>query len=205
MLSDPYALQQEKARLRGRLRAQARQLYGGRRAEISQKIFSLLVQLPEFRSADTIFGFAGTQNEPDTLPFLYTLLQQGRQLALPRCEADGRMQFHRLSAPGQLTPGRFGILQPPADAPILHPGPGSLLLAPCLGCDLRGVRLGHGGGYYDRYLAGADHPWVVLCPEALLCSEIPRGPFDCAAPLLLTEQRLYRIGGSVCQIGAQSS
>ncbi|MGI8747120.1 MAG: 5-formyltetrahydrofolate cyclo-ligase, partial [Deinococcus sp.] len=53
-------------------------------------------------------------------------------------------------------PSRFGALQPPADAPQVERGQVQAVLLPGLAYDRRGVRLGYGGGFYDRLLAEWD-------------------------------------------------
>ncbi|MDK8873205.1 5-formyltetrahydrofolate cyclo-ligase [Paracoccus sp. SSJ] len=52
---------------------------------------------------------------------------------------------------GRLEPGRFGTSHPPADSPVLVP---EVLIVPLAGFDRAGHRLGYGGGFYDRTLAG---------------------------------------------------
>ena len=78
------------------------------------------------------------------------------------------------------------------EAETVEPGEGDLMLVPALCCDVRGVRLGHGGGYYDRYLADAAFPWAVVCPQALLAAAVPADPWDVIAPIVATDQAIYR-------------
>ena len=58
---------------------------------------------------------------------------------------------------------------------------------PALACDRRGYRLGYGGGYYDRWLAGCSGWKVGLCRAALLQDRLPRGPYDIPVDLVVTE------------------
>jgi 5-formyltetrahydrofolate cyclo-ligase len=57
--------------------------------------------------------------------------------------------------------GVWGIPEPKADKPVLEP---NVLLVPLLAFDARGGRLGYGGGFYDRTLAGlrAKKPIVAI-------------------------------------------
>ena len=65
--------------------------------------------------------------------------------------------------PEALRPGKWGILAPdPACCSRVEAGEIALLLAPCLAVDAAGVRLGYGGGYYDRYIARPDFHGVTL-------------------------------------------
>ena len=73
----------------------------------------------------------------------------GWTLAFPRVTKDAPLSFH-LAARADLHAGVLGIPEPPASLPVATP---DALLVPLLAADLRGNRLGQGGGYYDRSLA----------------------------------------------------
>ena len=89
----------------------------------------------------------------------------------------------------RLSPGAFGIPEPDPDCPVVKVEDLSMILVPGLCFDLRRFRLGHGGGYYDRYLAGFSGLTVALCRDRLLFPSLPTEPHDRAVDLLLTETR----------------
>ena len=75
------------------------------------------------------------------------------RLCFPRMsQAGNELTFHASSF-AALVPGRWGILEPPAQAPVVQP---TLVFVPALLADREGARIGHGFGFYDRYLA--QHP-----------------------------------------------
>ena len=57
-------------------------------------------------------------------------------------------------------------------------GPDALALVPCLAASRDGVRLGRGGGYYDRFLAGFAGRALLACPAALVFDTLPADPWD---------------------------
>ena len=65
---------------------------------------------------------------------------------------------------------------------------------PCVTCNYLGQRLGHGGGYYDRFLSQYRGGTVLLCRELLIRQEIPVEPHDYPVPWVLTERGLYEDG-----------
>ena len=96
-----------------------------------------------------------------------------------------------------MQPGAYGILEAPASLPAFdtaHLGDGALALIPCLAASPDGVRLGRGGGYYDRFLAHYKGAGLLLCPEALLLDELPCDDWDVrfAPENILTEKGILR-------------
>ena len=153
-------------------------------AALAQQLFAL----PVWRQAPAVFCFASMKTEPDTSGIRRAARAQGKVLALPRTRPGGQMEFFPLEALDQLQPGRYGIAEPPAGTP-LFPAPGDLILVPCLTAGRDGSRLGHGGGYYDRYLARHACHRLLLCPTPLLFDRLPCESWDIrfAADQLLTE------------------
>lgn len=153
-----------------------------------------IAALPEYQRAGTVLAFAGTEREIDTGPLLAMTLSGGKRLALPRCTGPGVMEARLVETPALLRPGAYGILEPAADWPPVSPAEIDLILVPCVACDRTGRRLGHGGGYYDRYLAAYGGPAALVCPQALVLDRVPQGLFDRAVPLLVTEAGVFRAG-----------
>ncbi|PTA68453.1 5-formyltetrahydrofolate cyclo-ligase [Deinococcus arcticus] len=84
-------------------------------------------------------------------------------------------------------PSRFGALQPPAGAPQVPLATVDAVLLPALAYDVRGVRLGYGGGFYDRLLPGFAGLTVGVTAGALLVPALPTDPHDCPVAWLATE------------------
>ena len=64
------------------------------------------------------------------------------------------------------------------------------MLVPCVCCCGSGVRLGYGGGYYDRFLPGTPAVRAALCWEKMMAEDIPREKHDCAMDFVVTEERV---------------
>ncbi len=92
---------------------------------------------------------------------------------------------------GPLAPGPFGLLEP--TTPAVDPGVLDLVLVPGLAFDREGYRLGHGKGFYDRFLASVGTERVGVVPEALLLPHLPRDPWDVPVNYLATEQGVRRV------------
>jgi len=109
-----------------------------------------------------------------------------RRAALPVVEHEaGPLAFHAWRPDSPMQAGRYGIPIPLAGLP-LQP---DVLLVPCVGFDATRLRLGYGGGYYDRTLA-ASQPRPYTVGVAYACAQVealPREPHDIPLDLIVTE------------------
>ena len=123
-------------------------------------------------------------HEPDWRPLLERWPEALRQrLALPvvRCEGGiGRLTYGAWHPADPLHADGCGIPAPVAAAP-LQAHQLALLLVPALAIDQRGIRLGSGGGWYDRLRA--DPAWrqvpaLAVLPAACVAPSLPADPWD---------------------------
>ena len=191
-MPEPALLEQKKS-LRRTVRAAAADFYPRHGAASSREIFTRLISLPEYQACRTLFCFVGTGHEADTFLLLRHALQHGRRVAVPLCTGPGRMEARLIPDLDALSArGAYGIPEPAPDAPRIALQEIDFAVVPCLCCDRKGHRLGHGGGYYDRCLEHALFPWTVVCPEALLVPAVPVEPWDVTAPIVVTDHGVYR-------------
>ena len=185
---------EEKQQLRRTMRALEGGLSARYKEESSHAIAAHLLAMPEYQEAGTVFCFVGTDREIDTRPILEDILAAGKRLCVPLCVAEGIMELRQITDLGQLTPGAYGIPEPPTDAPAVSVDDVDFAILPCVTCNHLGQRLGRGGGYYDRFLSHYRGGTVLLCREKLIREEIPLEPHDYPVPWVLTERGLYEDG-----------
>ena len=181
----------EKAALRRWARDTLKGLSPARRRESDGALFARFLALPQVAAADTLLLYHGMGAEPDTARLLPALWAMGKRVCLPRC-LPGHALEARLAGPDSvLVPHPLGMLEPGADCPLVDRGGLDLILVPGLAFTRSGSRLGQGGGYYDRFLAGYAGCTAALCREGLLLEHIPREEHDRGVDLVITEGGLY--------------
>jgi 5-formyltetrahydrofolate cyclo-ligase len=191
---DPSSLADEKADLRKRCYQGRIRIEGGE-AEVAAlsvaKRVEVLVDTDEHAVVSAYWPLPG---ELDPRPALLGLGQRGATLALPRTVGDGKpLNFHAWKPEDRLIEGRFNVMEPAADAPLITP---SLLLVPLLAFDRDCRRLGHGKGYYDRTLQAlkGNDPGVRAIGLAFAAQEVERVPtdaYDQTLDMVITEQAVY--------------
>jgi 5-formyltetrahydrofolate cyclo-ligase len=162
-------------------------------AESDRKMEENVLTLAEWKTARVVFCYVSVRDEPSTRGLLSAALESGKRLCVPRCEGRGIMHARQISSLGDLKPAPRGLLEPGADAPIVPPSAIELAVVPCVAADRRGYRIGHGGGYYDRYLANLNCLSVCLCRERALFLTVPIEGHDLPVGMVLTESELIRI------------
>lgn len=183
----PSTITAEKAALRIAVREFS--LSAPDQAESDRLLFRRFLSLPQVAESASLLLYYGVGNEPDTVRLLEALTTRGKKLFLPRCLPGRQMEARLYWGPEHLSPGAYGIPEPDEDCPVVKRDSLSLILVPAMCCDVRGRRLGHGAGYYDRYLAGYSGLTVALCRDKLLFPVLPAESHDRPVDILLTETR----------------
>lgn len=157
--------------------------------EADAAICRCVLQSEAYQKAGTVFCYVGTEREIDTMAVLRAVLRDGKKLAVPLCLPEkGRMEARRIEGLGDLVSGRYGILAPKLNCPVVAPEELELAIVPCCTGNASGQRLGYGGGYYDRYLPGTKCPTMLLCRHQLERGDIPVEEHDLQMDYFVTER-----------------
>lgn len=153
-----------------------------------------VARLPAFRRARDIGLYLGRDGEIDPAPLGALALAQGKRVWLPVVRPRGGLEFARLVPGARYARNRFGIPEPACFRRQRRPaGRLDLVVVPLVAFDGEGRRLGMGGGFYDRALAGARRPALVGVAFAL--QEVPRlpaRPWDVPMDVVVTERGVVR-------------
>jgi 5-formyltetrahydrofolate cyclo-ligase len=186
------ALREAKLALRRQALAARDRLSADVRAAASAAIAGRIAALPSFAAARTVLLTLAFRSEWDTLPLVRAALAAGKTVAVPRVNAGTRMlELHAIADPARdVAPGHQGIPEPLPHCPRVAPDAVDWVLVPGVTFDRAGRRLGYGGGYYDRLLAGCGPAVTVgVCFEALVLKDMPLTAHDLPVDHVVTEVR----------------
>ena len=156
-----------------------------------------LMETPELRHAATVAAYVSVSSEPGTGPLLDRLHAAGKRVILPLLRPDNDLDWGAYDGPGGLRTARRGLLEP-AGPPL---GPEALstadvVLVPGIAVGSDGLRLGRGGGSYDRALDRVpDGTFVcVLLNSEEVMDSVPRDDHDRSVTAVATEEGVRRLG-----------
>ena len=184
----------DKAALRAELRR--------RRAQLAKALpdaphrVAALAPLQQIVPGLVVSAYQPLGSELDPWPLASRLKAAGARLALPvAARRDAPLVFRMFDAGLALEPDAFGIPAPPSSAPEVSP---DLVIAPLLGFDRRGNRLGQGAGHYDRTLANLRAAKAVfvmgLAYAGQEVDQIPSEPHDQRLDAVLTDTGYIEVG-----------
>ena len=188
--SDDQARRKETARVAARARREdAHRDLGATAPKLFAGNFFHSIELPRH---GVIAGYVPLNHEADPGELMEEARRRGYRTCLPRVAARAQPLKFLEWAPGDpLAPGAHGTREPMEGRPELVP---DIVIVPMLAFDPAGIRLGYGGGYYDRTLAGLREAGHEVLAVGLAYAEqgtdrLPADPHDQHLDWIVTERR----------------
>ncbi len=182
-----HLLKEEKKMQREILREKMAKLPGEYIKKASDDITKRVENLKCWKESQNVFLYISTKTEPRTNEMVTQALSDGKKVYAPYCFGKGKMDALQIASMDDVSVGKYGVPQPKIDAPLILPSKLDLVIVPCIAADRNGYRLGHGGGYYDRYLPNVACPTVCLCFDELLQDSILRDEWDYPVNWIVSE------------------
>jgi 5-formyltetrahydrofolate cyclo-ligase len=154
-----------------------------------------LLAQPEVRRAATVAAYVSTASEPGTGILLDTLVDAGKRVILPVLLPDDDLDWAVYEGATALLPARRGILEPAGRRLGVEAiATADVVLVPGLAVSPNGVRLGRGGGSYDRALARvpAGTFTCALLHDGEVGRDVPVAPHDRAVAAAVTPSGVTR-------------
>ena len=181
----------EKAALRRLLSEKANAIPLADRRTYSAAIAREVLRSSVWQKAGSVVLYLSMPTEPDTSALIAAAFAAGKRVCLPKCVDRHTMIAVPVADLNGLVPGGFGIPEPAFLPEDTAPPQIDLTVAPCVGASENGGRIGHGAGYYDRFLAERHTFKLCLCFSELLTAGIPLGEHDIRMDAVVTETGVY--------------
>ncbi|WP_345632710.1 5-formyltetrahydrofolate cyclo-ligase [Streptomyces thinghirensis] len=170
--------------------------------EAADSLAARALAMPEVAQARAVAAYVSVGAEPGTLTLLDALRARGVRVLLPALLPDNDLDWGEYAGEDSLAVVRHGgrmALSEPAGRRL---GPeavteADVVLLPGLAVDGRGLRLGRGGGSYDRVLArldraGARPALLVLLYDSEVVAHVPAEPHDRPVDAVVTPSGVRR-------------
>lgn len=187
--------------LRQLIRHRRQQLNPSQQHQAAQALAERLSQWPELSDCQHIALYLSNDGELDTWPLIHALWQQQKNIYLPLLHpfTAGHLIFQHFLPNTPMRSNQFGIPEPDWSCPDLMPlAELDLIVTPLVAFDEQGNRLGMGGGFYDRTLAGfsartaAGSPRLVgIAHDCQQVERIPAEAWDVPLPAICTPARFF--------------
>ena len=165
------------------------------RRQKSAKICERLLSAPEYARFQKILVYAAIRSEVELQLFCDQALRDKKQIFFPKV-CGKEMEFYRIEDSGQLKKGMFSVPEPDVKQYPLSSfaeNGEAWILVPGVAFDEKGMRLGDGGGFFDRYLKQKEnlHRTGIAFGEQIV-KRIPTEIHDHPMDDVITEQQWYR-------------
>ncbi len=163
--------------------------------KVADILAAKILLLREMRNAKIISAYYTIGSEMDVLPALKAFHVAHHDICLPIVvKKDSPLLFRKWDFKSELEEAAHGIKQPPASAEELMP---DIIIVPLLAFDESCMRIGYGGGFYDRTIAayrdkGREFITVGAAFEGQKIDHVPCEAFDQKLDIIVTEEKIYR-------------
>ena len=165
-------------------------------AEAARAIAEQLAAAPEVRRAATVAAYVSVGTEPGTGPLLDALVASGRRVILPLLLPDNDLDWAAYDGSDNLRRAGRGLLEPTGRALGANAvATADVVLTPGLAVDRSGMRIGRGGGSYDRALGRVPVGTFVctLLYDGELLDQVPTAPHDRRVTAVVTPSGVTRL------------
>lgn len=181
-----------KDELRKEILKKRRELASDEVSEKSEQILERLKSTPLIDSAHVIMCYMDFRNEVETANIIEYLWSQDKVVVLPKVNKEMQMlELYQIEGFKDMIQSNMGILEPSTELPRVLETDIDLILAPGVAFDLKGYRMGYGGGFYDKLIPNlrADCHIAALAFEIQLVEKLPVEAHDQPMSSIITEAR----------------
>lgn len=158
------------------------------------QIFEELISFPEFKNSELILTYISVNDETDTVSLIKYCFENNKRIAVPKClDKNGNMEFFEIKSFDDVKSSYFGLMEPSENCPVITIFDNSLCVVPAFSYDIKGYRIGYGGGFYDRFLSKHNVFKVGICYDESIETNHLHDEFDISVDIVITEKQIISL------------
>lgn len=180
-------IRREMLQKRNRLSAIEQKIY-------SEKISERILKSSQYCKCKNLCIYQAFRNEVSCDKIMRQALQDDKAVFVPVTDFRNKtMEFYQITEYTKWKAGAYGIMEPVFDDNTTVLKNAALILMPGLVFDRDKHRIGYGGGYYDKYLAGhIGHTTIALCYHFQIVKEhLPFDKYDVLPDYIATDEEMF--------------
>lgn len=159
------------------------------RKKSDRLIFDAVVNSEAYMKSKVVLAYYPIKSEVQILPMISRAIEDGKSVAFPVSNTkDYTLTFRYISNLSELKSGAYSILEPPAESAEFNGEGPAVCIVPALAFDKRGMRIGYGKGFYDRFLTNFSGITMGICYSRLLVELLPCENTDIPVDIIITEK-----------------
>ncbi len=156
---------------------------------MSARIMETLLELDSIKNAACVMAYYSHKNEPNLLALMHTLLDMGKNVALPYVADNDNLIAVAYTYDSVMKSNVYGIAEPIIMNESEQAEP-DVVLVPGIAYDPALNRIGYGVGYFDRFLKETNALKIGICYDMQIVPQIHAEPYDIAMDMLVTDKRV---------------
>ena len=183
----------DKNLIRQKVLCQRKKLSLLKKSQAESVMLESLLNWEVFKNAGVIHIFISKPDEPDTRKIIEHCWSSKKKIAVPVVLPDTFDLFHsEIKSFDDLVSGMHGTQEPcPERREKIYPESFDLVIVPGVAFDKLGGRIGHGRGYYDRFLELTPALRLALAFDCQLLETVPTEPHDVPMNAILSESGIF--------------
>lgn len=162
--------------------------------DLSLRIQNNVLNWELFKSASTVMLYSNYKNEVATWGIIKECFKENKRVVLPKTIKEGNDILPCIiTDSSELIQGAYGIYEPDGRN-VIDKNQIEIIIIPGVAFDKNGDRIGHGAGYYDRFLKDFSGIKAGICYNFQVVENAWPDEYDIKMDYLITEMGITKIG-----------
>lgn len=186
----------DKKKIRDEILFKRNNLSEAEHSDLSKKIMENFLNSDAYKKSKNIMAFINFGTEPSMQELIEHIISEGKIISIPiTFKEEKKILPSRMISFNDLEKGVYGILTPKQDKiDYIDPLHLDLVITPGVAFDMKGYRIGYGGGYYDRFFEkyAKIYRMGYAFSFQVIDGEVPRNDTDLPIDSLVSDEKIIQ-------------